>query len=589
LKALTLILIGLLIPLATFPTKPVAAIQTAPKFTFAVVGDFGNITSGSHGYSVLQKIASSRPYPNFTIALGDFAYNYSSPANWCGNFTRIYPNVVLITGNHDTKNYNSNAFTYKDHSTGIPSDTLTNETGMGFLDTTSSSGSGYISACGVPPGINWVGSSVNQTGATCLSGTLLTPSCYAREYYFDYPGFNPIMRFIMISAGILGSWVGTMGYAAHTCPDTPLSHYCWLSARIDDAHNAGLWVAVVTHKNCITAGVPSQYCASTFAPFNLTMTKGVDLWLDGHDHTYQRSFQLAPPCSISNNVASCTVPPNPGNGQSPPYLRGSGTVINIVGTGGVGNDGLCTSCSSRGMFASLCGSSGPVSLGCSNDYGFSNFTITTNQISAQYVSATGSFTDRYVISVPNPPGDFSVSAIPVVPTPTLRRGLVLPNNTISVKLNSFGHFSGSLTLTASVTAGAPKTCSLSGCPSTAFSQGTVSLTDGSTVSSNLTISLSNSTPCGNFTSPEKYVVTVTATPASGSVRQVTFSFYVYARGDVNLDGRVDISDLVLVAGVFGTTNKTRGFNPNADLNKDGIINISDLTIVGGDFGARCWP
>jgi hypothetical protein len=73
------------------------------------------------------------------------------------------------------------------------------------------------------------------------------------------------------------------------------------------------------------------------------------------------------------------------------------------------------------------------------------------------------------------------------------------------------------------------------------------------------------------------------------VRQVTFSFYVYARGDVNLDGRVDISDLVLVAGVFGTTNKTRGFNPNADLNKDGIINISDLTIVGGDFGARCWP
>src|SRR5207247_1898632 len=145
------------------------------------------------------------------------------------------------------------------------------------------------------------------------------------------------MRFILISAGIGGSWVGPTGYSAHTCPDSPLSHYCWLSARIDEAKNAGMWIAVVNHKNCISDGSDFPNCESTFAPFNLTMTKKVDLWLDGHDHTYQRSYQLREPCLYSNNVASCAVADNR-TGQSPnPYFRGNGTVVNIIGTGGVGN------------------------------------------------------------------------------------------------------------------------------------------------------------------------------------------------------------------------------------------------------------
>lgn len=49
-------------------------------------------------------------------------------------------------------------------------------------------------------------------------------------------------------------------------------------------------------------------------------------------------------------------------------------------------------------------------------------------------------------------------------------------------------------------------------------------------------------------------------------------------GDVNCDGRVNISDLVLVGANFGTTNV------QADANGDGAVNIVDLVLVGANFG-----
>lgn len=49
-------------------------------------------------------------------------------------------------------------------------------------------------------------------------------------------------------------------------------------------------------------------------------------------------------------------------------------------------------------------------------------------------------------------------------------------------------------------------------------------------------------------------------------------------GDVNCDGRVNISDLVLVGANFGTTNV------QADANGDGLVNIVDLVLVGANFG-----
>jgi hypothetical protein len=58
-------------------------------------------------------------------------------------------------------------------------------------------------------------------------------------------------------------------------------------------------------------------------------------------------------------------------------------------------------------------------------------------------------------------------------------------------------------------------------------------------------------------------------------------------GDVNLDCRVNIFDLSLVAVSYGARLGDPRYNPNADLNGDGIINITDLTIVGSNFGKTC--
>lgn len=50
------------------------------------------------------------------------------------------------------------------------------------------------------------------------------------------------------------------------------------------------------------------------------------------------------------------------------------------------------------------------------------------------------------------------------------------------------------------------------------------------------------------------------------------------RGDVNRDGMVNISDLVLVASLMGQADEL-----SADVNGDGMVNISDLVIVAGEI------
>ena len=56
-------------------------------------------------------------------------------------------------------------------------------------------------------------------------------------------------------------------------------------------------------------------------------------------------------------------------------------------------------------------------------------------------------------------------------------------------------------------------------------------------------------------------------------------FQIHPPEDLNMDGRVNIQDLVLVAVNFGQRGENR-----ADVNGDGVVNITDLVLVAGALG-----
>ncbi|OLB68571.1 hypothetical protein AUI06_10625 [archaeon 13_2_20CM_2_52_21] len=459
---------------------------------------------------VAQRIALQNP--SFHIALGDLGYGDQSPSIWCSSFKNSYQNLVIVTGNHDTFNSGGSTVSYSGGSggSGIPSDVITDEDGPGFLDTIGSSGTGYVSACGPPPsGINWVGSGVSNGGYSCNASLVLTtPSCYGREYYFDYPSQTPMMRFIFISAGIVGPWPD---YSPGT------THYNWLKSTIDDAKNMGLWVAVALHKECLSDGIVHATCESTFDPFDLAITHHVDLWLDGHEHNYERSYQLTSCSGSGTTVTSCSDNLGTVVNGVPTFVRGSGMIVSIIGTGGIGGTyNICTTnCSKQQYFQRLCGSNNDIGIsqtsGCNNDFGFVEFTVDANRILAQWVDACVStpcgFTDSYSINVPNPPGDFSVSANPV--------SLTIPQAvsvTTSITVLSFGGFGGLVTLAA---AQSPPNNKFSVCwdgvtcmPARSTS---ITVLAGQSASATLTVSAG----CG--TTPGSYAIRVNATSTSPSI------------------------------------------------------------------------
>jgi len=59
---------------------------------------------------------------------------------------------------------------------------------------------------------------------------------------------------------------------------------------------------------------------------------------------------------------------------------------------------------------------------------------------------------------------------------------------------------------------------------------------------------------------------------------------VSRRVDTNADGIVNIKDLAFVAGVFGSTLSSPGYDGRADIDGSGAINILDLTAVAIYFG-----
>jgi PKD repeat protein len=308
----------------------------APQVRFTAVGDY-NATADTS--TVLNGIRTAAP--DLNLALGDLAYG-SSPTNdeqeWCDFVTaRVgagFP-FQLLSGNHESD---------------------------GTLDGDIND----FSAC-LP----------NQ-----LPGLVGT---YGRQWYVDHPKGNPTVRFVMISPGLTfpdGAW----SYAAGS------PRYQWTSDAIDGARSANIpWVVVGVHKPCLSLG---QYgCEGQTDIMNLLVSKKVDLVLNGHEHLYQRTKQLAhgTGCTAVTTGTVTTACIKDGDDE---LERGAGTVFVTAGTGGTPLRNVTTTDTEAGYFRAWSG------LNTSPSHGFLDVTADGDNLTARFVATTGSFTDSFAIRRP---------------------------------------------------------------------------------------------------------------------------------------------------------------------------------------------
>ena len=127
---------------------------------------------------------------------------------------------------------------------------------------------------------------------------------------------------------------------------------------------------------------------------NLLIGKKVDLYLQSHDHAYNRSKQLAlgskcPALRQHAFDADCIVD---ANSQSA-YRAGRGTVLATVGTGGRSINSQYPSLAPSAYFATYQGS------GRNATYGFLKIAVTSTRLTGSFVrGAGGSYTDTFTIT-----------------------------------------------------------------------------------------------------------------------------------------------------------------------------------------------
>lgn len=338
--------------------------QTEPSFTFTAAGDYSSNVNRTT--AVLNGMNPANSGAQFNIALGDLSYGNKTPETvWCdyvkSKVGADFP-FELIPGNHESNG---------------------------------------------PAGNNI------DNFELCLPhrATAAVTGRYSREYYFDYPTEAPLARFIGISPQMIFNDEGQYSYLSGN------AHYNWVVSAIDDARNAGIkWIVVGMHVNCITMGV--KPCGMGADLFNLLINKKVDLILQGHDHTYQRSKQLAlgPLCTgivPGSYNANCVVD----DGSDNLYTKGAGTIVAIVGNGGIGNYDINTADTEAPYFVKWYG----VKLNPMVGYLFA--TVSASEMNLSFKRMYGpDFTDDYRIvdsSIPTDTPTPSPTIDPNAPTPTI--------------------------------------------------------------------------------------------------------------------------------------------------------------------------
>lgn len=329
------------------------AAPSPTRVRFMAAGDFAQSTTTTA--PVLQ--AMSDADADLALALGDLSYGtVGQESSWCDFVTsRVgagFP-FELLSGNHESNGQNGNI---NDFSACLP----------------------------------------NQ-----LPGLVGT---YGRQYYVDVPQQDPLVRFIMISPNIPFP-DSTWSYNAGT------ARYQWTADRIDGARAAGIpWVVVGMHKPCLSLG---EYACEPGADImNLLVDRRVDLVLNGHEHLYQRTKQLAqgPGCTTivpGTYNAACVAD------ADDQLTAGRGTVFVTAGTGGRTLRAVDSGDTEASYFRASMGST------TNATYGFSLFDATPDGLDVSFVRGTGgTFTDSFHISrlfgvnqPPTPAFTFSTQAL----------------------------------------------------------------------------------------------------------------------------------------------------------------------------------
>jgi len=260
--------------------------------------------------------------------------------------------------------------------------------------------------------------------AACLPDHLSANGTYGKDYYFDYPAGAPLARVFMISPGETFA-DGIHDYSAGTPRAT------WLSDAIDSARGSNIpWVVVGLAWDCITAG--EKHCEIGADLFNMLVAKRVDLILQGHEHGYERSKQLAlgascPAVPLNADGAACVAD----DGSHGSFTKGAGPIVVISGTSGVALRPMFPADPEAPDFVKLMGSNT-----ANPDHGFMKYTVAAGQLTAQFVSNGGGFGDSFTIAgnppVPPAPGPASpgppatappgTSPPPVAGAPNTRSG-----------------------------------------------------------------------------------------------------------------------------------------------------------------------
>jgi hypothetical protein len=170
-------------------------------------------------------------------------------------------------------------------------------------------------------------------------------------------------------------------------PGSP--HRDWLIETIRSARADGIpWVTVGLHYHCLTTGDRTS-CTMGDSLWNLLLSEGVDLILNGHEHNYQRTKQLGldpvacPSMTPGTFVPGCIVD----DGTDGVYPKGTGSTNVVVGNFGQTLYRVDPNDSEAPYFSRIDGTT----------YGYIAFSVSADRIDARFQNTTGPFTDAFSI------------------------------------------------------------------------------------------------------------------------------------------------------------------------------------------------